>query len=84
MKAEDLKFVVQEKYGEIAKQSKIQNETSCCGVGGCCTIDYAIFAESYNQEKGYNPDADLGLGCGIPTQFATIKEGDSVLDLGSG
>jgi len=34
--------------------------------------------------KGYHPDADLGLGCGIPTQFALIKEGDSVLDLGSG
>ncbi|MDD5184115.1 MAG: arsenite methyltransferase [Paludibacter sp.] len=84
MKAEDLKYVVQEKYGEIAKQSKIQNETSCCGVGGCCTVDYTIFSENYNKEKGYNPDADLGLGCGIPTQFATIKEGDSVLDLGSG
>lgn len=85
MNAKDLKFVVQERYGEIAKQSKIQNETSCCGVGSsCCTIDYAVFAESYDKEKGYNPDADLGLGCGIPTQFATIKSGDSVLDLGSG
>lgn len=84
MNAKDLKFVVQEKYGEIARQSKIQNETSCCGVGGCCTIDYAVFAESYDKEKGYNPDADLGLGCGIPTQFASIKAGDAVLDLGSG
>ncbi len=84
MNAKDLKFVVQEKYGEIAKQPKIQNKTSCCGVGGCCTLDYAVFAESYNQGKGYNPDADLGLGCGIPTQFASIKTGNSVLDLGSG
>lgn len=85
MKAEDLKFVVQERYGEIAKQSKIKNETSCCGVGSsCCTIDYAVFAESYDKEKGYSPDADLGLGCGIPTQFASIKAGDAVLDLGSG
>lgn len=84
MKADELKFVVQEKYGEIAKQSKIQNETSCCGVGGCCTVDYTIFSESYDNEKGYNPDADLGLGCGIPTQFAAINEGDTVLDLGSG
>jgi ubiquinone/menaquinone biosynthesis C-methylase UbiE len=84
MKAEDLKFVVKEKYGEIAKQSKIQNETSCCGVGGCCSVDYTIFSESYDKLKGYNPDADLGLGCGIPTQFALIKEGDWVLDLGSG
>ena len=84
MKAEDLKYIVKEKYGEIANQSKLQNETSCCGVGGCCTIDYAVFAESYEKEKGYNAEADLGLGCGIPTQFASIKEGDSVLDLGSG
>ncbi len=84
MKAEDLKYIVKEKYGEIANQSKLQNETSCCGVGGCCTIDYAVFAESYEKEKGYNADADLGLGCGIPTQFASIKSGDSVLDLGSG
>ncbi|MFT3752705.1 MAG: arsenite methyltransferase [Paludibacter sp.] len=84
MKAEDLKYVVKDKYSQIASQSKIQNETSCCGVGGCCTVDYAVFAENYGKEKGYNPDADLGLGCGIPTQFASIKEGDSVLDLGSG
>lgn len=84
MKAEDLKYVVKDRYSQIANQSKLQNETSCCGVGGCCTIDYAVFAESYEKEKGYNADADLGLGCGIPTQFASIKEGDSVLDLGSG
>ena len=84
MKAEDLKYVVKDRYSQIANQSKIQNETSCCGVGGCCTVDYAVFAESYEKEKGYNADADLGLGCGIPTQFASIKEDDSVLDLGSG
>ena len=34
--------------------------------------------------EGYNPDADLGLGCGLPTQFAKIKKGDVVIDLGSG
>lgn len=85
MNAKDLKLVVQEKYGAIAKQSKIQNESSCCGATSCCsTIDYAVFAENYDKQKGYTPDADLGLGCGIPTQFAGINEGDSVLDLGSG
>lgn len=86
MKAGELKYIVQEKYGQIARQSKLQNETSCCGaVSSCCsTVDYAVFAESYDKEKGYNPDADLGLGCRIPTQFADIKEGNSVLDLGSG
>lgn len=85
MKAEELKIVVQEKYSEIAKQPKVLNESSCCGATGCCsTVDYAVFAENYQKLKGYNPDADLGLGCGIPTEFAGIKEGDSVLDLGSG
>ncbi len=85
MKAEDLKQIVKEKYSEIAKQSKEQNESSCCGAtGSCSSVDYTVFSESYDKQKGYNPDADLGLGCGIPTQFALIKEGDSVLDLGSG
>jgi len=85
MNAEDLKLVVKEKYSEIANQSKQQNESSCCGATGCCsTVDYSIFSESYDKLEGYNPEADLGLGCGIPTQFAGIKSGDHVLDLGSG
>jgi SAM-dependent methyltransferase len=41
-------------------------------------------ADSYAHLKGYNPDADLGLGCGLPTEFARIEAGDVVLDLGSG
>jgi ubiquinone/menaquinone biosynthesis C-methylase UbiE len=41
-------------------------------------------ADDYNDLEGYNPDADLGLGCGLPTQFAKIKTGDVVIDLGSG
>ncbi|MGD0343141.1 MAG: arsenite methyltransferase, partial [Bacteroidales bacterium] len=85
MKSNDLKRIVKEKYGEIARQSKEQNESSCCGAtGSCSSVDYTVFSENYDKLKGYNPDADLGLGCGIPTLFASIKEGDSVLDLGSG
>jgi SAM-dependent methyltransferase len=41
-------------------------------------------SDDYTQLKGYNPDADLGLGCGLPTEFAQIKPGDTVIDLGSG
>jgi len=82
--SEDLKKIVKEKYGEIALQSKEQNESSCCGVGGCATVDYAVFSESYAGKEGYNADADLGLGCGLPTEFAQIKSGDTVVDLGSG
>ncbi|MBN4071515.1 arsenite methyltransferase [Crocinitomix catalasitica] len=83
-KGEKLKELVREKYTEIAEQSKEQNEGSCCGAGDCCTVDYAVFAEDISKLKGYNEDADLGLGCGIPTEFAQIKIGDTVLDLGSG
>jgi SAM-dependent methyltransferase len=85
MKAEDLKLVVQNKYGEIASQSKEQNQSSCCGTTGCCdNTHYSIFSDDYTKLDGYNPDADLGLGCGLPTQYAEIKEGNDVLDLGSG
>lgn len=85
MKAEDLKLVVKEKYGEIASQSKSQNQSSCCGsTGSCDNMDYTVFSDDYTKLVGYNPDADLGLGCGLPTQHAGIKEGNHVLDLGSG
>jgi SAM-dependent methyltransferase len=79
-----IKEVVKEKYSEIALQSKEQNETSCCGSGCCSTVDEAVFAEDYSSQQGYDKDADLGLGCGLPTAFARIQEGDTVLDLGSG
>ncbi len=84
---QELKVIVQEKYSQIAEQSKTQNETSCCGVSCGCgidTVDYAVMADDYSNLAGYNPNADLGLGCGLPTQFAHIKKGDVVVDLGSG
>jgi len=85
MNLSDIKLVVQEKYSEIANQSKLFNQSSCCGsTSNCGDVDYTIFSDDYSGEKGYNPDADLGLGCGIPTQFANIQKGDHVLDLGSG
>ena len=84
MKPEELKLIVKEKYGEIAKQNNEQT-SSCCGTSSCCSgVDYTIFSESYENQNGYNPDADLNLGCGIPTEFAQIKKGDTVVDLGSG
>lgn len=82
--SEELKALVREKYGEIAQQSKSQNESSCCGAGGCSTVDYTIFSDDYSKLEGYSPDADLGLGCGLPTEFADIQPGDTVVDLGSG
>jgi arsenite methyltransferase len=80
----ELKSIVQQKYSEIALQDKETNQTSCCGAGGCSTEVYNIMSEDYAGLEGYNADADLGLGCGLPTQFAQIKPGDTVIDLGSG
>jgi arsenite methyltransferase len=82
--AEKIKSVVREKYGEIAKQSKAKGNTSCCESSSCCTTDYEVVGEDYSKIKGYNKDANLGLGCGLPTEHASIKEGDTVVDLGSG
>ena len=80
-----LKQVVKEKYTQIADQSKSENESGCCGAAcGCSTVDYAVMADDYSKLEGYVADADLGLGCGLPTEFALIKEGDTVVDLGSG
>ena len=80
----ELKELVKEKYGEIAEQSRTQNAASCCGSGCCSDEVYNLMADDYTQLEGYTADADLGLGCGLPTQFAKIKTGDTVIDLGSG
>jgi len=81
---EQIKEMVREKYSAIALQNKEDNAASCCG-SGCCSIETAnIMTDDYTTLEGYNPDADLGLGCGLPTQFAQIKPGDTVIDLGSG
>ena len=82
--SEQLKQLVKEKYSLIALQDKETNQSSCCGAGGCSTEVYNIMTDDYTKVSGYNVEADLGLGCGLPTQFAKIKKGDLVIDLGSG
>lgn len=80
--SEDLKKIVKEKYAEIAST---QPPCGCsCGCGSDTQKDYSIFSEDYRTKPGYMEEADLGLGCGLPTEHAGIKPGDSVLDLGSG
>ncbi len=81
--SETLKQLVKEKYSEIAR-SETANNNSCCG-GTCGSNEvYNIMTDDYSSVEGYNKDADLGLGCGLPTEFAKMKEGDTVIDLGSG
>ena len=77
---------MRQKYGAIAGQP---DASSCCGPTSCCgpEIDAnvpIVMAPDYQALNGYVADADLGLGCGLPTQFAQIKSGDTVVDLGSG
>ena len=81
---EEIKEMVKQKYAEIALQNQETNVSSCCGSGGCSTEVYNIMTDDYDHLEGYNPDADLKLGCGLPTEFAKIKKGDYVVDLGSG
>ncbi|MEZ0608082.1 arsenite methyltransferase [Fibrella sp. WM1] len=83
---EQLKTLVRDTYTQVADQSRVVNAASCCGSAcGCSPLDdAAIMADDYTDMAGYVADADLGLGCGLPTQFAQIKPGDVVVDLGSG
>jgi len=82
--SEELKKIVREKYSEIALQDKETNQSSCCGASCCFAEVYNIMTDDYTKMEGYNPDADLGLGCGLPTEYARMKTGDTVVDLGSG
>lgn len=81
---EELKKIVQKKYALIAEQPKSFNQSSCCGAGNSSHKVYNIMMDDYSKVEGYVGEADLGLGCGLPTQFAQIQPGDTVLDLGSG
>ena len=84
-KLENVKEIVKEKYGEIAKKAKPEENCGCsCGCGPSAETDYSVFNDDYQNLEGYVADADLSLGCGLPTQYANIKSGDTVVDLGSG
>ncbi len=85
--SENIKKVVKNKYAEIANKSG--SNKNCCGPTSCCgtdnsVLEYSVMQDDYSDLKGYEKDADMGLGCGIPTEFAGIKIGDTVVDLGCG
>lgn len=77
----EIKEIVKEKYAEIAVSSA---RKCCCGSSINKIVGYTIMKDDYNHLDGYVAEADLGLGCGLPTEFADIKEGNTVVDLGSG
>jgi arsenite methyltransferase len=81
----EIKSAVRDKYGEIARKA-----ASCCGPACGCNADGGIAGtitmnDLYGDaDRSIRETADLGLGCGTPAAFADIKEGMTVLDLGSG
>ena len=77
----DVKEIVKEKYAEIAVSS---TRKCCCSSTNNKIVGYTIMKDDYNHLDGYVAEADLGLGCGLPTEFADIKKGNIVVDLGSG
>src|SRR5687768_4570516 len=85
---ENIKEVVKEKYGEAARRVKTGGGSSCCGASACCGTDVdPITSNLYDEaQKGLIPDEAVlaSLGCGNPTALAELKEGDVILDLGSG
>jgi ubiquinone/menaquinone biosynthesis C-methylase UbiE len=86
MREEEIKKVVKEGYGKIAKQN-----SSCCIPSNSCCVN-ADLAQDISKKIGYTDEelkavpenSNLGLGCGNPVAIASLKEGDIVLDLGSG
>ena len=71
-----IKEAVREKYAKAAKEAASCCEPSCCD-SGAKLVDYG-------EVEGVVSESNLGLGCGMPTQFASLKPGEVVVDLGSG
>jgi len=81
---EDLKNIVKDKYGSIARKA---GGLKGCGCGCGCSgddLDTWTMDQAYAGTEGYVPEADLGLGCGLPVKFAGIEPGQTVVDLGAG
>lgn len=77
--AHTLRTAVREKYAAVARGEVL----SCCGPSGE-TDEVNMIGDAYDGVEGYVPDADLGLGCGLPVEHAGLAEGQTVLDLGAG
>lgn len=76
-----IKALVQQKYAGIASQD---NEASCCSPNCCGSAEADMIGDAYSGVAGYVAEADLKLGCGVPTELAEMQPGEVVLDLGSG
>lgn len=86
MNNDEKKELVKQRYSELALNSDSLKDACCCGTNPTTPSKkvFTIMSEDYSQLKGYEADADLGVGCGLPTEYANIREGNTVVDLGSG
>lgn len=79
---EALKAAVRKRYSEIVLQPRA---AGCCAGDRCSSsAESGVLSEDYSRLPGYVAEADYGLGCGLPTETAALRPGDTVLDLGSG
>ena len=82
---DDKKKLVKQRYNELALVKNAESmKKCCCNPAVPSQKVFTIMSEDYSKLNGYEPDADLGVGCGLPTQYAGIKPGDTVVDLGAG
>jgi len=86
IKMDNLKEMVRQRYNDLALLPNAKSSCCCNPYAPAAPAGkvYTIMSEDYTRLRGYEPDADLGVGCGLPTQYAGIREGDTVVDLGSG
>jgi len=86
MKEKDIKKTVRKRYAKVAKResSCCSSEQSCCGSSDTAQTKSKQMGYTEQEINATPEGADLGLGCGNPTALASLKEGETVLDLGSG
>ena len=85
----ELKEIVKERYSKIVEQA---GSASCCAGAnekpqcGCSSqkVEVSMLENEYDSIEGHVDEADLALGCGVPTKYAGIAPGNTVIDLGSG
>lgn len=81
---EQMREIVRDKYAAIAGTASANDDGSCCRSSAAGAVEYSMIGDAYDGASGYLPEADLGLGCGLPVEHAGLQPGQTVLDLGSG
>ena len=84
LKEKEIRSIVREGYAKVAKDRSVSNATSCCGTNPSTESISKVIGYSEEELKSVPEGSNLGLGCGNPTALASLKEGETVLDLGSG